>query len=106
MQRLGDGEQKEHRPRSRVSHSAVQRQHELDPVTDAEPIDDAGRPAEEEAAYRPGLTGESDKEWRQGDRGEKRDVPSGENQNEEDRRDEREQSADHEIASSATPSAI
>ena len=45
VQRLGQAEEHEDRPASGVPQAAVEREHELNPVADAEPVDHAARPS-------------------------------------------------------------
>ncbi len=51
--------------RAAVAHAAVDRQHELDPVADAEPVDHAGDPAQQKAAPRPRLARHRDQQRRE-----------------------------------------
>ena len=110
VQRLGHGEQQEDRPARRVAQAAVKGEHELDPVADAEPVDHARGPAQQEAARPARLARHRDQQ-----RGERHgrkpdDGESRKGENEQRGRSQRQQPVQHDSrcasASSLTRSAM
>src|SRR5260370_41133950 len=55
-------EQKKNSPAAPAAHAAVIFQHELDPRTDAEPVDDSGELTQQKTPQRPMLARQSDEQ--------------------------------------------
>ena len=68
VQRLGQAKEQEQRPAGGVAHAAVNGQHKLDPVADAEPVEHAGGPAQQKAPPRPRLARHGDQQGRESHR--------------------------------------
>jgi len=108
MQAFDQGKQREHGPARGVAHSTVDRQRELNPVANTEPIDDAASPAQQEAPPRPGLARHRDQQRSERYRRQPGKIEAGEGQHQKAGRTERQQPVQHgpRCACSLTASAI
>ena len=68
-------------------------EHELDPITDAEPVDHAARPAQQEAAPRTRFARHGHQQRRQRHRRQPHQIESRKDQNQQDRREQRERAS-------------
>ena len=95
------------RPARRVAQPAVEGEHELNPVADAEPVDHARAPAEQEAARPARLARHRHQQRRQRHRREPDDGEFRESENQQRRRSQRQQPVQHDsrcAASATSPS--
>ena len=108
VQSLDHGEQRKHRPARRLAHAAMKRQHELDPVADAEPVDHAGGPTQQETPPGPRLARHRDQQRRERHGRQPRDPVPREGEDEQRGRQERQQPVQHDArrASPLTASAM
>ena len=89
VNRFQDAEEQEGARTAPVAHGSVMIEREANPVADAEPVDDAGAPAEQEAEPWTRLAGEGDQKGDEGEGREKCRVEIRKNQDQENGRKQR-----------------